>query len=164
VPGRLRMAANRIAGSRACCCSFVLQAMEFTASFSHQFDQAGIFIHVSHDRWVKAGVEFADGRPQIGAVVTDGRSDWSLAPVPDWAGQRILMRVSRSGDALTIRAKPSDHGNLQLIRVVPFEPELVAFAGPLRLRAHAGRSHREISQLALRATRPEPELDRRAQR
>ena len=40
------------------------------------------------------------------------------------------MRVSRSGDALTIRAKPSDHDDLQLIRVVPFEPELVAFAGP----------------------------------
>jgi hypothetical protein len=31
-------------------------------------------------------------------------------------GQRILMRVSHSADALTIRAKPSDHGNLQLIQ------------------------------------------------
>jgi uncharacterized protein len=123
--------------------------VEFTASFSHQFDQAGIFIRVSHERWVKAGVEFADGRPQIGAVVTVGLSDWSLAPAPDWAGRRTLMRVSRSGDALTIRAKPSDCDDFQLIRVVPFEPELVAFAGPyiraptregLTVRFHSWRS------------------------
>jgi regulation of enolase protein 1 (concanavalin A-like superfamily) len=123
--------------------------VEFTASFSHQFDQAGIFVRVSNERWVKAGVEFADGRPQIGAVVTDGLSDWSLAPAPDRAAQRILIRVSRSGNALTIRAKPSDHDDLQLIRVVPFEPELFALAGPytwaptqagLTVRFHSWRS------------------------
>jgi hypothetical protein len=48
-------------------------------------------------------------------VVTDGLSDWSLALAPDWAAQRILIRVSRSGNALTIRAKPPDHDDLQLI-------------------------------------------------
>jgi uncharacterized protein len=53
-------------------------------------------MRVSNERWAKAGVEFADGRAQIGAVVTDGLSDWSLAPAADWAGQRILIRVSRS--------------------------------------------------------------------
>jgi hypothetical protein len=49
------------------------------------------------------------------SVVTDGLSDWSLALAPDWAAQRILIRVSRSGNALTIRAKPPDHDDLQLI-------------------------------------------------
>jgi regulation of enolase protein 1 (concanavalin A-like superfamily) len=103
--------------------------VEFTAAFSQQFDQAGIFVRVSETHWVKAGVEFADGRPQVGAVVTDGRSDWSLAPVPDWHDRRVLMRVSRSGDALTVRAAV-DGGDLQLVRLVPFAPELVAWAGP----------------------------------
>jgi hypothetical protein len=97
-----------------------------------------------------ASSSLTDGRRSAPWSPTDAR-DWSLAPVPDWAGQRILMRVSRSGDALTIRAKPSDHGNLQLIRVVPFEPELVAFAGPyacaptragLTVRFHSWRSAR----------------------
>jgi uncharacterized protein len=121
--------------------------VEFTANFSAQFDQAGIFVRASAERWVKAGVEFADGTPSVGAVVTDGRSDWSLAPVPTWADARVLIRVSRSGDALTVRAR-ADDGPLQLVRVIPFPPDLEAEAGPfvcaptragLSVRLHAWR-------------------------
>lgn len=121
--------------------------VEFTASFSEQFDQAGMFIRVSAERWVKAGVEFADGSPQIGAVVTDGRSDWSLSPAPDYRDKRVRIRVSRAGDALTVRAT-AGHRDLRLVRVVPFEPNLLAFGGPyacaptragLTVRFHAWR-------------------------
>lgn len=104
--------------------------VEFTAAFSEQFDQAGLFIRVTDERWIKAGVEFADGRSQVGAVVTDGMSDWSLAPVPDWTGQRITVRASREGTAVTVRAARSGE-ELQLVRVIPFAADLVAQAGPL---------------------------------
>ena len=104
--------------------------VEFTAAFSEQFDQAGVFIKVGEAHWIKAGVEFADGGPQLGAVVTDGMSDWSVAPVPDWLDRRVLIRVSRSGDALTVRASV-DGGALRLVRLIPFAPGLVAYAGPL---------------------------------
>jgi len=104
--------------------------VEFTAAFSQQFDQAGIFVRIDDEHWVKAGVEYADGQPQVGAVVTAGRSDWSVAPVPEWLDRRVLVRVSRSGDALTIRASV-DGGELRLVRVVPFPPEARAEAGPL---------------------------------
>lgn len=104
--------------------------VEFTAAFSQQFDQAGVFVRVSDSHWIKAGVEYADGRPQLGAVVTNGRSDWSLAPVPDWLDRRILIRVSRAGDALTVRAS-ADGGELQLVRLIPFAPDLIAEAGPM---------------------------------
>jgi regulation of enolase protein 1 (concanavalin A-like superfamily) len=103
--------------------------VEFTAAFSAQFDQAGLFVRISDEHWIKAGVEFADGAAQLGAVVTNGHSDWSLAPVPDWVGRRILVRVSRSGNALTIRAR-ADDGDLQLVRVVPLTPDATAEAGP----------------------------------
>src|SRR3954464_4292461 len=60
----------------------------FDAGYDQQFDQAGLMIRADAETWVKTGVEFSDGVPQLGAVVTVGRSDWSVAPVPDWAGRR----------------------------------------------------------------------------
>jgi regulation of enolase protein 1 (concanavalin A-like superfamily) len=104
--------------------------VEFTAAFSQQFDQAGLFVRVDEERWIKAGVEFADGVPQLGAVVTHGRSDWSVAPVPEWLDRRVTVRASWSEDAVTIRARADDEP-LRLVRLVPFEPGLTAEAGPL---------------------------------
>lgn len=104
--------------------------VEFTAAFSAQFDQAGIFVRAAEDIWVKAGVEFADGLPQLGAVVTAGSSDWSVAPVPDWLDQRVRVRVSRAEDSLTIRAARTGQ-ELRLVRVLPFAGDLAAQAGPL---------------------------------
>lgn len=95
--------------------------VEFTAAFSGEFDQAGIFVRAGEEHWVKAGVEFADGEPGVGAVVTDIRSDWSIAPVPEWTDRRITVRVSWSGDALTVRAAPTGEP-LRLVRVLPFLP------------------------------------------
>jgi regulation of enolase protein 1 (concanavalin A-like superfamily) len=58
---------------------------------------------------------------QVGAVVTAERSDWSVAPVPGWAGRDVTVRVSRSGDALTVRAR-ADADSWQLVRVAPLPP------------------------------------------
>ncbi len=104
--------------------------VDFTADFSGQFDQAGIFVRIDVQNWVKAGVELSDGVPQVGAVVTRGKSDWSVAPVPEWLGRRVTVRVSWSDDALTVRAG-SEQEELRLVRVLPLEPEVRAFAGPL---------------------------------
>lgn len=107
-------------------------AMEvtFTADYDQQFDQAGLFVVAADDCWIKAGVEFADGHPQVGAVVTNPRSDWSVAPVDSWHGKRVRVRVSRSGDAVTVRAG-LDGDPLALVRVAPFPEDADAKAGPL---------------------------------
>jgi len=101
----------------------------FTAAFAEPFDQAGVLLRADEATWVKAGVELADGAPQVGAVVTVGSSDWSVAPVPDWAGRRVTVRLSRSGDAVTVRAKVDDEA-FRLIRVAPFPVGTAAMAGP----------------------------------
>jgi len=101
----------------------------FEAGFDEQFDQAGVFLRASQTTWIKAGVEFADGVPQVGAVVTAPTSDWSVAPVPEWAGRAVTVRASRSGDAVTIRAR-AEGEPFRLVRVVPLEPGAEIEAGP----------------------------------
>jgi regulation of enolase protein 1 (concanavalin A-like superfamily) len=102
----------------------------FMGGFEQQFDQAGVFLFVDELRWIKAGVEFVDGQLQLGAVVTDGRSDWSVAPVPDWLGRRVTIRASRARGAVTIRARV-DQEPFRMVRVAPITPEIVIKAGPL---------------------------------
>lgn len=101
----------------------------FTADLPAQFDQAGVFIRVDSSTWIKAGLERSDGLLQVGAVVTYGASDWSVAPVQDWDGQKVTVRVSRTADALIIRAGIAGLP-LQFVRVAPFAGDRRAHAGP----------------------------------
>ncbi|MGK9148476.1 DUF1349 domain-containing protein [Plantibacter flavus] len=103
--------------------------VQFHLDFSEQFDQAGLFVKVDDETWIKAGVELSDGEESLGAVVTRGASDWSLAPVPAWAGRLVTVRGSRSGDALTVRARVDDEP-WRLVRVAPLDPNATVMAGP----------------------------------
>jgi regulation of enolase protein 1 (concanavalin A-like superfamily) len=102
--------------------------VSFLADFDQQFDQAGVLVRADERHWVKAGVEYADGAPQVGAVVTRDVSDWSTSPHPEWHGREVTVRVSRSGDALTVRARTD--GPWQLVRLAPIDPTLPWRAGP----------------------------------
>ncbi|WP_285241078.1 DUF1349 domain-containing protein [Pseudarthrobacter sp. MEB009] len=103
--------------------------VSFHLDFSAQFDQAGIFVRVNEATWIKAGIEWSDGEESLGAVVTRGASDWSLSPVPGWEGRHVTVRASRSGDALTVRARVDDEP-WRLVRVAPLETDAVVTAGP----------------------------------
>ena len=107
------------------------QAMEVdvTAEYSEQFDQAGMLLWSGPSNWVKCGIEFADGSPQLGAVVTAGQSDWSAHPVPGWDEGVTSLRLSRAGNALTIRARRAGQ-SWQLVRLAPIDPEAPWRAGP----------------------------------
>lgn len=107
-------------------------AMEvsFRLDFAAQFDQAGIFVKVDDATWIKAGIERSDGEESLGAVVTRGVSDWSLSPVTGWSGRIVTIRASRSGDALTIRARVDDEA-WRLVRVAPLDPDADVMAGPM---------------------------------
>ncbi|SEN96190.1 DUF1349 domain-containing protein [Actinacidiphila rubida] len=103
--------------------------VSFVADFDEVFDQAGALVRVDPGTWIKAGVELSDGVPQLGAVVTHGTSDWSLAPVPGWAGREVTVRVSRAGDAVTVRAR-CDGEPWRMIRLAWLDPAAQASAGP----------------------------------
>ena len=96
------------------------------------YDQAGLLLWVDDEHWVKAGLEVSDGVLHLGAVVTNEMSDWSMAPVPEWAGQLVTIRASRSGelgDDITLRARTATSG-WRTSRVAPF-PAAAASAGPM---------------------------------
>jgi hypothetical protein len=101
----------------------------FLADFTDLYDQAGAMVRVDASTWIKAGVEMSDGLPQLGAVVTHGTSDWSLAPVPEWAGREVTVRVSRAGDAVTVRAR-REREPWRMVRVAWLDPAAKAQAGP----------------------------------
>lgn len=107
-------------------------AMEvsFRAPWDGQFDQAGVFVRLDDENWMKAGVEFADDHLGLGAVVTAVRSDWSVGYVDDWHDAEITVRVSRWEDAVIVRAR-ADDGAWRLVRVAPFDGASPVSAGPL---------------------------------
>jgi regulation of enolase protein 1 (concanavalin A-like superfamily) len=71
----------------------------------------------------------SDGVPQLGAVVTQGTSDWSVAPVPEWVDREITVRLSRAGNAVTIRARAGEEP-FRLVRVAPLDETASAEIGP----------------------------------
>lgn len=96
--------------------------LSWLLNYSEQFDQAGLIAWSDEENWIKAGVEVADGLPQLGAVVTYGNSDWSVAPVEEWIGKEVHLRFSRFGDALTIRAK-AEPDSWKLVRLAFLDPK-----------------------------------------
>ena len=100
----------------------------FVADLDHQYHQAGLVVRADDRHWLKAGLEVSDGVPQLGAVVTDGVSDWSCGAVPEWAGATVTIRVSWTRGALLVRARAED-GPWRLVRLAPW-PHATASAGP----------------------------------
>ncbi len=89
--------------------------------FDAQFDQAGLMIREGEERWIKAGIEMTDGVANLGAVVTNEVSDWSVRPVPNWATSEVTVRASRAHDSVTLRARRNNEP-WELIRLCPFGP------------------------------------------
>ena len=102
--------------------------VSFIADYDQQFDQAGLMLRASETEWIKAGVEYADGLLQLGAVVTRQTSDWSSGPV-DWTGREVTVNASRSGNAVMIRARVDDEP-FRLIRLAWVDPAVSFSAGP----------------------------------
>lgn len=101
----------------------------FDVDYTEAYDQAGLMLRVDPETWIKAGVEHSDGAPQVGAVVTLGHSDWSVRPVPEWAGRTVTVRASRAGDAVTLRTRVDD-GPFELLRLAYLPPSADVAAGP----------------------------------
>jgi uncharacterized protein len=97
--------------------------------FQALYDQAGIMVRIDAQRWVKAGIEFSDGRAMLASVLTDGRSDWATAPYEHDAGDFWVRATVANG---VLRLQASADGKLwPLMRLAPFAKANSYLVGPM---------------------------------
>lgn len=75
--------------------------VKISGDYKVRFDQAGLMLRIDHENYIKAGIEFVDGKYNISAVVTHHTSDWSVItldkPVP-----YIWIKAVRRLDAVEL--------------------------------------------------------------
>ncbi|MEG3128296.1 DUF1349 domain-containing protein [Pantoea cypripedii] len=88
------------------------------ADFSALYDQAGIMLVADKAHWLKAGIEFNDGTPAMGSVLTLGHSDWATGLFPGTADV-FWMRLTRKGESLRLQYS-ADGKHWPLLRLAHF--------------------------------------------
>jgi uncharacterized protein len=86
------------------------------------YHQAGLMIRVDEENWIKAGIEFVNGRQNVSAVVTWGFSDWSILPCPD-SPEFLWLRLQRYNDAVQISYSLNDQ-TWAMLRLAFFPPKI----------------------------------------
>ncbi|WP_434664096.1 DUF1349 domain-containing protein [Klebsiella sp. MISC125] len=88
------------------------------ADFDTLYDQAGIMLMQDERHWLKAGIEYNDGAPAIGSVLTLGKSDWATG---NYSGdpREFWLRLTRQGEALRLQYSTDGH-RWPLLRLCPF--------------------------------------------
>lgn len=72
------------------------------ADFQTLYDQAGVMLIADEAHWMKAGIEYNDGQPAIGSVLTQEHSDWASGIFPGDA-RNFWMRLTRRGHSLRLQ-------------------------------------------------------------
>ena len=55
--------------------------VKVSGDYRTRYDQAGLMLRIDHENYIKAGIEFVDGKSNLSAVVTHHTSDWSIIPL-----------------------------------------------------------------------------------
>lgn len=60
--------------------------VKISGDYKVRFDQSGLMLRIDHENYIKAGIEYVDGKYNLSTVVTHQTSDWSVIaldkPVP----------------------------------------------------------------------------------
>lgn len=99
------------------------------ANYTNQYDQAGIMVRADERAWVKAGIEFCDGRPCMGSVLTNGSSDWATNAFEGDAGS-FWIRATVSKGVLRLQTS-TDGQRWPILRLSPFPIASRYSVGPM---------------------------------
>lgn len=75
--------------------------VKISGDYKVRFDQAGIMIRIDHENYIKAGIEYVDGKYNLSTVVTHHTSDWSVIAL-DKPVDFIWIKAVRRLDAVEI--------------------------------------------------------------
>lgn len=75
--------------------------VKISGDYRVRFDQAGMMIRIDHENYIKAGIEYVDGKYNLSTVVTHHTSDWSVIAL-DKPVDFIWIKAVRRLDAVEI--------------------------------------------------------------
>lgn len=75
--------------------------VKISADYKVRFDQMGLMLRIDHENYIKAGIEFVDGKYNLSTVVAHKTSDWSLIGL-DTAPSFVWIKAVRRLDAVEI--------------------------------------------------------------
>lgn len=75
--------------------------VKISGDYKARFDQAGLMLRIDHENYIKAGIEFVDGKYNLSVVVTHHTSDWSVIAI-DRPVPFIWIKAVRRLDAVEI--------------------------------------------------------------
>lgn len=81
--------------------SFKSAKVTFSADWKDKYDQGGLCLVIKSadtTRWVKSGIEFLKGLPNVSTVAKDRWADWSLRPVLEGAGNSATIEIENASD------------------------------------------------------------------
>jgi len=81
--------------------SFKVARVTVLADWKDKYDQGGLCLVIKSadtTRWVKTGIEFLNGKPNISTVAKDKWSDWSLRPVLNESNNDATIELENARD------------------------------------------------------------------
>lgn len=101
--------------------------VKITGSYKARFDQMGLMLRTDQEHYIKAGVEFVDGKYNLSTVVTHNKSDWSVITL-EKTPPVIWIKAVRRLDAVEIFYSFDDK-NYIMMRNAPLQDNTPVMVG-----------------------------------
>ena len=75
--------------------------VKISGDYKVRFDQAGLMLRIDKEHYIKAGIEYVDGKYNLSCVVTHHTSDWSVIEL-DKPVEAVWIKAVRRLDAVEI--------------------------------------------------------------
>ncbi|MCC3214344.1 DUF1349 domain-containing protein [Chryseobacterium cucumeris] len=101
--------------------------VKITGSYKARFDQMGLMLRTDQEHYIKAGVEFVDGKYNLSTVVTHNKSDWSVITL-EKTPPALWIKAVRRLDAVEIFYSFDDK-NYIMMRNAPLQDNTPVMVG-----------------------------------